>query len=168
LPEIVRNGLADLLEPSGIEAPPQEEARPDFAFADTVATLDLDELPPPSVPNIVSDPFGQTHQLTPIAYALPNDVPEVGLGSIRGSFKKSVAEMRELWSATLDLVDPLDRVLVEDKSHRRRAVIVLRRMLALWQFWQWDRTDMLRAAIIGMAVFLVIAVSWLSASHFVR
>src|SRR5688572_33424648 len=86
---------------------------PDFAFADTVSMRDLDELPPPSGPIIVSDPLGQTHHMTPMVYPLHRS-------------GGALAEMRELWSATFHIV--------EDKpfatSPVERVVIVLRRMRA--------------------------------------
>ncbi len=125
---------------------------PDFAFADTVSTRDLDDLPPPSGPIIVSDPLGQTHQLTPIVYPVPHGEPRPG----------ALAEMRELWSATIHIAS--DRPFAT--SPIERTIIVLRRMRALWQFWQWERTDVLRGAMIGIAVFL--AAATVLASTFLR
>jgi hypothetical protein len=126
----------------------------DFAFADTVATRDLD-LPPPSGPIIVSDPLGHTHQMTPLAYPIPV-----------ASDDAHVETLRELWSATLHVVR--SDAVREAPSSLERSVMVLRRMRALWQFWQWERDDVLRATMIGTAVFLAAALAWFASTSIPR
>ena len=41
--------------------------------------------------------------------------------------------------------------------------MTLERLRALWSFFEWDRTDLVRAALIGAAVFAVAATAGASA-----
>jgi hypothetical protein len=142
---------------------------PDFAFADTVSmsTFDLDDLPPSSGPAIVNDSFRQTQKLSPLTYPLPPTDPMADpMATTRTRVPQSnVSEMRELWDATLHMVAPTQEHTPATPTER--ALVLLRRVLALWQFWEWERTDIARGAMIGMAVFLLIAIAWVAgASHF--
>jgi hypothetical protein len=124
----------------------------DFAFADTVFAKELadDELPPPSGPIYVNDSRGNTQCVTPLAFRLPDageDVDgatrlRVGLAHVRHAIRGSLDEMRELWAGTAEMVDG-------GASGSRFA-----RVLALWSCFQWSRTDLTRAAMIGFAVFI--------------
>ena len=145
------HGLADVLEPSGRGGEsPMTLTRPgrvDFAFADTVHTNELldDELPPASGPMIVKDSTGH-RRMNPLAFPPPaprepREVRDPGVTSrAKSALDESVHEMKELWAST----DGEDMGVVD-------------RLRTVWSFWEWDRTDMVRAAIIGIAVFLAVA-----------
>ena len=127
----------------------------DFAFADTVVAQEIrdDELPPPSGPIYVSDSLGNTQCVTPLAFRLPDageDVDSatrlrVALAHLRHAVRGALDEMRELWAGTAEMVDG-------GASGSR-----FRRLLALWSCFQWSRTDLTRAAMIGLAVFVTAA-----------
>ncbi len=118
--------------------------RVDFAFADTVHMNELidEELPPASGPMIVKDSTGH-RRMNPLAFPppTPREPREAGVTMrAKHALDESVHEMKELWAST----DGEDMGVVE-------------RLRTVWSFWEWDRTDMLRAAIIGIAVFLAVA-----------
>ena len=168
-------GLADYLEPDADEAVTSLRHVPaasmrhlstrmvapaqvqDFAFADTVYATEHseDEPAPPSGPIFVQDSQGNTQYLTPLAFRLPMpaddlDLPtrlRVLLAQARHAFHRSVDEMRELWRGTHEMVEPTEG----------GATRSLRRALALWSLFHWSRTDFVRAAMIGVAVFITAA-----------
>lgn len=128
----------------------------DFAFADTVfSSGDLsDEPPPPSGPIYVNDPFGaHTQCVTPLAFPLPPAAEEIDFATrmrvlaahMRHAVRRSREEMRELWAGTVEIV----------ASDSGAPPSFLQRVLALWSCFQWSRADVLRAAMIGIAVFVV-------------
>lgn len=158
----------------------------DFAFADTVVALD-EELPVPSQrppvsqhPPPPSDPqWGGPMNMTraqPISqhpppydpyapqHGYPVPPPQPGhdpglVTSVRGAFQRtkytldsSRAEMKELWSATDDRTDPTMTVKEDDP-----VVRLARRIKTFWSFFEWDRSDVERAAWIGIAVFAIAA-----------
>lgn len=140
-------------------APPQmQEQVQDFAFADTVfSSGDLsDEPPPPSNPVYVNDPFGahNNHCVTPLSFPLPPAPAEVDLTTrirvaaahLRNAVRRSREEMRELWAGTAEMVTA-DGVRPSS----------LQRALALWSCFQWSSADLVRAAMIGGAVFVAAA-----------
>jgi hypothetical protein len=144
-------GLADLLEPpSTPRRPPPSH---DMAFADTIHVRDLDlsatgdELPPASGPVIVNDPEQGTQCLTPLAFPLPPASQDASLSTklrilsarIRHGVRGSIEEAQDAWMQTSE------------------APTFAERMKALWSLWQWERTDLVRAAIMGGAVFVVVA-----------
>ena len=140
-------GLADLLEPSS------RRRAGDIAFADTIHVRDLDlsdtgdELPPASAPVLVHTPDQGTQCLTPFAYPLPPAAQDVSLSTklrvlsarIRHGVRGSIEEAQDAWSQTSE------------------APTAIERLKALWSLWQWERGDLVRAAIIGGAVFAVVA-----------
>lgn len=149
-------GLADLLEPpSTPRAPPRSARAPatDIAFADTIHVRDLDlsdtgdELPPASGPVRVNHPEQGTQWMTPFAFPLPPPSEDVSLSTklrilsarVRHGVRGSIEEAHEAWSQTSE------------------APTFVERVKALWSLWQWERTDLVRAAIIGGAVFFVAA-----------
>jgi hypothetical protein len=142
--------------PVSIRAPVQVE---DFAFADTVIAGDLadhDE-PPPSLPIFFDDARSNPQCVTPLAFPLPDAAADVGFATkrrvffahVRHGLLRSREEMRELWQGTADLV--------EGSGVPRTATFgfFVRRVFALWSFFQWSGADVLRAAMIGGAVFVV-------------
>lgn len=146
--DVEMGGLADLLEPSS------SNRGADIAFADTIhvrdlATLDVgDEPPPPSGPVVVNDPDEGTQWMTPFAFPLPTAAAEdvsfstklrILAARVRHGVRGSLEELGEVWSQTSDAPSFVERVK------------------ALVSFWQWERTDLVRAAIIGGAVFVVVA-----------
>lgn len=144
-------GLADFLEP------PSTPRRPvrthDIAFADTIHVRDLDltatgdELPPASGPVIVHTPEQGTQCLTPLAFPLPPASQDASLSTklriltarVRHAVRGSIEEAQDAWSQTSE------------------APTFVERVKALWSLWQWERTDLVRAAIMGGAVFCVVA-----------
>lgn len=133
-------GLADVLEP---EAP-----APDFAFAPTVHAADFDDPIPPSNPMIVRDAFGNGQQcMTPLAFPLPPPSEDASLAT---KARGTLAQVRHAWLGQLQELAELWRGTAESGS-------LANRLRALWSCWQWDRTDIARAAIIGMSVFVVVA-----------
>ena len=163
-------GLADVLEPdadavTSLRQVPAASMRnravasaqvQDFAFADTVYADELtDGPPPPSGPIFVQDPMGNTQCMTPLAFRLPMPAEDVDLPTrlralfarTRHSFRRSLAEMVDLWADTNEMVEPTEP---GTGRHLRRAV-------AMWSFFHWSRTDLTRAALIGLAVFVTAA-----------
>jgi hypothetical protein len=140
----------------------------DFAFADTVVAgdLDLDEPSPPSG-IVINDETGHDHYLTPIPHPLPAAAADVGLATrvrfawtrMRHGVKASRAEMNELWSATacLEHVHDGAGLVVQEEDPFLRAATVGRRVRTFFSFFEWDRADLLRAAWIGVAVFVLAA-----------
>ena len=140
-------GLADLLEP------PSTPRTTDIAFADTIHVRDLnlgdtgDELPPASGPVIVNDPDQGTQWMTPFAFPLPAPAEDVSLSTklrilsarVRHGVRGSLEEAQDAWSQTSE------------------APTFVERVKALFSLWQWERGDLVRAAIIGGAVFVVAA-----------
>lgn len=140
-------GLADRLEP------PSTSRAADIAFADTVHVRDLnladtgDELPPPSGPVIVNDPQQGTQWMTPFAFPLPPATEHVSFSTkvrilsarIRHGVRGSIEEAQDAWSQT------------------REAPTFFERVKALFSLWQWERGDLVRAAVMGAAVFAVVA-----------
>jgi hypothetical protein len=145
-------GLADVLEPSTPRAARSLRGG-DIAFADTIHVRDLnladtgDELPPASGPVIVNDPDQGTQWMTPFAFPLPPASEDLSLSTklrvlsarVRHGVRGSIEEAQDAWSQT------------------REAPGFLERLKALWSLWHWERSDLLRAAIMGAAVFLVVA-----------
>ena len=137
-------GLADRLEP------PSTPRASDIAFADTIHVRDLDlsatgdELPPASGPIIVND---GTQFMTPLAFPLPPASEDASLSvklrvltaRVRHGVRGSIEEAQDAWSQT------------------REAPTFLERVKALWCLWEWERSDLVRAAMIGGAVFLLAA-----------
>jgi hypothetical protein len=137
----------------------------DFAFADTIVAVDLDE-PPPASGIVVSDETGRAQLMQPVAYPIvaPDDpglVTQIRFSwvRLRHGMKESRNEMRELWSATADLDElvPHERAYVQQEDPLVRAATIGRRLRALFSFFEWDRADLLRAAWIGLAVFFLAA-----------
>jgi hypothetical protein len=161
-------GLADVLEPEGQEltsdGPLASARRPqvDFAFADTVFADELpaDEPPPPSGPIYVRDDHGRDSLcVTPLAFPLPPASARldaatrlrVHMAHLRHALSNARDEMRELWGATAAIVD-------DARADGTPALPrVVRRVGALWSCFQWSRTDLTRAAMIGLAVFITAA-----------
>lgn len=145
-------GLADLLEPPSTPRRPRD-VKHDIAFADTIHVRDLDltatgdELPPASGPVIVNTPDQGTQCLTPLAFPLPPASEDASLSTklriltarVRHGVRGSIEEAQDAWSQTSE------------------APTFIERVKALWSLWQWERTDLVRAAIMGGAVFCVAA-----------
>ncbi|MFO0736112.1 MAG: hypothetical protein U0270_09540 [Labilithrix sp.] len=95
--------------------------------------------PPPSYPH--GQPQGEEGLVT----------------SVRGAFQRakhtidsSRGEMKELWSAT-ETTDP-----VRNRDEKDPVVRLARRIATLWNFFEWDKDDVARAAWIGLAVFVIV------------
>jgi hypothetical protein len=148
--------------PSSIHAPVQIQ---DFAFADTIVASDEVEAPP-SGPIFFDDATRSGKQcVTPLAFPLPPAAEAVGFSTrlrvlcahVRHAFLRSREEMRELWGGTAAIVG--DEANGEGGAATSNGfVIFMRRILALWSCFQWSRTDLTRAAMIGLAVFVVAGV----------
>ena len=144
-------GLADMLEPPS--TPRRPDRSHDIAFADTIHVRDLDlaatgdELPPASGPVLVHTPEQGTQCLTPLAFPLPPASQEASLSTklriltarVRHGVRGSIEEAQDAWSQTSE------------------APTFIERVKALWSLWQWERTDLVRAAVMGGAVFCVVA-----------
>jgi hypothetical protein len=143
--------LADVLEP---DAPPR-----DFAFADTVIVGD-DLLPPASGPMLWTGPDGDPQRATPLAFPLPPAAPDTDLGTrmrvawahVRHGLQAAREEIGELWAST-----EANAAGTRPEGAVEAAGLWLRRVAALWAYWHWNRTDVVRAAMIGIAVFLAAA-----------
>jgi hypothetical protein len=132
---------------------------PDFAFADTVVALDLDESIPPSG-IVVSDSTGSSRCLVPVSYHLPAALEDASFWArIRRGLNASRAEMKVLWTATASLEETHDRsgTVIYHEDPFVRAATVGRRVRTLFSFFEWDRSDLLRATWIGLAVFVLVA-----------
>jgi hypothetical protein len=190
----------------------------DFAFADTIVALDLDEAVPPSGVAVQSNgtvylqddtaagahcivpvgpPSSRRHRNTadiPGAYVVPpepesrpyeqqlqqqqheqmelqmrqmqmmqmplSDEDDASLWArMRTNVKATQAEMSLLWSATASLEESHDGsgAVVYDEDPFLRAATISRRVRRLFSFFEWDRADVLRAAWIGLAVFVLAA-----------
>lgn len=132
----------------------------DFAFADTVFAKELEDEAPSSGPIIVSDPVGSQlgpQCVTPLAFPMP-DVQEMAQAAdadlaarVRHSVRGTLSEMRDAWEATaITTVDA-------SEPPPSPASFFVRRVVAMCASWQWDRADVLRAAVIGVSVFVVAA-----------
>jgi hypothetical protein len=151
------HGPVDFLDPRRGHQRPREvvSVSPacDFAFADTVVAEDLDgqaiypvdDVPPASTPVIVNG-YGGTNASVHV---------QALVARASHDMRASRDEIRQLWRATLEVV--ADGVPERQRDVMGRVLVVARRVRALWAFWQWDRTDLLRAAMIGIAVFLAAA-----------
>ncbi|MBN9168183.1 MAG: hypothetical protein BGO98_39095 [Myxococcales bacterium 68-20] len=137
----------------------------DFAFADTVVAGDLDEAIPPSG-IMISNPAGHAQCLmTPLAYGPPAPPPgiatrvQLAWARLRDGLKTSRAEMNALWSATacLEHVHDGQGAIVHEEDPLARAATVGRRVRTFFSFFEWDRADLLRAAWIGLVVFVIAA-----------
>ena len=150
-----------------------ETAAGDFAFADTVVATDLDEAIPPSG-LVINNEAGHAHCVTlthqaPEAYAAPMPylVPVEGpfttkmrdaWARMRQGVEASRAEMNELWSATaFEHVQEGQSALVHEEDPLARARAVGRRVRTFFSFFEWDRADLLRAAWMGLLVFVLVA-----------
>lgn len=186
----------------GCDALPNRGDVADFAFADTIVALDLDEAVPPSGIAVQSngtvyvqdDAAIGAHCIVPVgppssrrgaaladvpgAYLLPREQPtqvpmqQMEMHAIplseddsslwvrmRTNMKATQAEMSLLWSATASLEESHDgsgAVVYEDDPFLRAATLS-RRVRRLFSFFEWDRADVLRAAWIGLAVFVLAA-----------
>jgi hypothetical protein len=149
------------LAPVSMRAPHANAVAPlqvqDFAFADTVFARELDEEPPSSGPIFVNDPVGTGNPqcVTPLAFPMPDPVQmqaEADLAArLRHSVRGTLLEMREAWEATaFTTVDA-------SEPPPSPASFFVRRVIAMCSSWQWDRADVIRAAAIGTAVFVVAA-----------
>lgn len=135
----------------------------DFAFADTVFANELPEdNGPPSLPIFFDDVRSNPQCVTPLAFPLPEAAADVDFATrrrvffahVRHGFRRSLEEMRDLWDGTADIV--YGATAGEHGPRRNSAFgFFVRRLLALWSCFQWSRGDLLRAAMIGVAVFLV-------------
>jgi len=142
--------LADVLEP---DAPVQ-----DFAFADTVIAAE-ELVPPPSARAIVHYPSDPNYQ-TPLSFPLPAAAPDTSFETqaralwahVRHGLAAAREELMELWVCTEDLVGTASA-----RGALGKLRFFGRRLVALWSFWHWDRMDVVRAAMIGIAVFLAAA-----------
>jgi hypothetical protein len=123
--------------PAMAVAPPD-----DLAFADTMVVSDLGlEEPPPPSGIVVSDARGATHHLVPVPFPVPVHA--------RRPVPATLEDVRALWQATSDRhVAPRGLALVADW---------FRRVTALLFSFEWDRADLLRAAWIAVAVFVLVA-----------
>jgi hypothetical protein len=191
----------------------------DFAFADTIVALDLDEAVPPSGVAVQSngtvyvqdDSAMGAHCIVPVgppssrrgaaladipgAYVMPPEQPQPPpleeayyqqqpqpqqtmpmdmqqmmqmplseddpslWARMRTNMKASQQEMSLLWSATASLEESHDGsgAVVYDEDPFLRAATLSRRVRRLFSFFEWDRADVLRAAWIGLAVFVLAA-----------
>jgi hypothetical protein len=145
----------------------------DFAFADTVVCDDLEEAAPPSgivvsdEHSITSYPLGyepQMHaqmQMQPMQMLnVPMPPPEMTLWDrLLVWLSRSREEMALLWSATgnLEHVHDGQGAIVYEEDPLARAATVGRRVRTLWSFFEWDRADLVRAAWIGLLVFVLAA-----------
>lgn len=146
--------------PVSIRAPVQVQ---DFAFADTVFAKELPEDDgPPNLPIFFDDVRSNSQCVTPLAFPLPEVAADVDLATrrrvffahVRHGLRRSLEEMRELWGSTADIVH--GETAGEHGLPRASAFgFFVRRLLALWSCFQWSRADLLRAGMIGVAVFLV-------------
>lgn len=152
----------------------------DFAFADTVVALD-DEIPmapvshppaslpsPPSRPpasydypahDLTVQPQMHAMQAVGTGYSQPPVGPHPGtdpglVTTMRGAIQRakytidsSRGEMKELWHATHapEAVEEPDPV-----------VRLARRLRTFWSFFEWEKDDVVRAAWIGLAVFVIV------------
>lgn len=143
------SGLADVLEPESCAHAIPVVSSHEWAFADTVSLhlLPADEPAPLSRPIIVHDPLGVTaeQQLLPRAFPPPAAAAPLAARA-RDALQASIDEARELWAGTAEMVNA-----------RPGAITLFRRARAMWSFWEWGHTDILRAAMIGVAVFLAAA-----------
>lgn len=159
----MKRGRPPVAPPVSIRARVQVE---DFAFADTVFANELPEDDgPPSLPIFFDDIRSlpsTPHCVTPLAFPLPDAAADVDFATrrrvffahVRHGFRRSVEEMRELWGGTADIVD--GETATEDGPPRTSAFcFFVRRLLALWSCFQWSGSDLWRAGLIGLAVFLV-------------
>jgi hypothetical protein len=137
----------------------------DLAFADTVvsADLDLEEAPPPSG-IVVSDGTGVTRCLVPVPFPPRADaLRPAGARSrrwlqMRAAMESARAEMRLLWSATaLEEVHGRRATANDGADPFARAATLGRRIRRLFSLFEWDRADLLQAAWIALAVFVLVA-----------
>ncbi|HSO37448.1 MAG TPA: hypothetical protein VLT33_33210 [Labilithrix sp.] len=162
------SGRAPAAPPVSIRAPVQVQ---DFAFADTVFANELPDEPdgPPSLPIFFDDARSNPQCVTPLAFPLPDAAADVDLATrrrvffahVRHGFRRSLEEMRELWGGTADIV--YGQTAGERGPSKTSAFgFFVRRVLALWQCFQWSRADLVRAAMIGLAVFVVAGAAFAS------
>ncbi|MBS2018287.1 MAG: hypothetical protein JST00_35790 [Deltaproteobacteria bacterium] len=78
---------------------------------------------------------------------------------VRFGMQRSREEMTLLWSATASLEQTHDGqgAVIHENDPFLRAATVGRRVRTLWSFFEWDRTDLVRAAWIGLLVFVLAA-----------
>jgi hypothetical protein len=132
---------------------------PDLAFADTVVALDFEDAIPPSG-IVVSDEAGGAHCLLPVAYPPPQAgtpsvaAPRSAWAKLRYRLRHTRDEMRLLWSATATIDGRCD---VDGMVHGGRAPTLTRRLRTLLSFIEWHRADLIRAAWIGVLVFVLTA-----------
>lgn len=158
----------------------------DFAFADTVIATDEDiptaplsgnpmsQPPPVSGPQLrETDPWtGQLYETRPhyprqTALTGPPPPPSLppNAGPVtmaRTVFHRAKHELdsnrhdlKDLWKATYDEAEAVRLANEEDPFVRLAGK--LRRVRALLAFFEWDRADLMRAAWIGVAVFVIVA-----------
>ena len=152
--------------PVSIRAPVQVQ---DFAFADTVFASELPEEddPPPSLPIFFDAVRGSPQCATPLAFPLPDAAADVDfatrgrvfLAHVRHGVRAALEEIRELWTGTADIVYGQRAGQLPRASALGFFAL---RVLALWQCFQWSRADVLRAALIGVAVFVVAGAAFAS------
>jgi hypothetical protein len=142
----VSEGLADFLEP-------RTPRTGELAFADTIHIDDLDlggtgeDLSPASHPVFVNDPSQSTQWMTPFAFPLPSSAQEVSFST----------KLRVLHSRILHFVRGWVEEANDAWSQTQGAASFPERVKALWSLWQWERGDLVRAALMGSAVFFVVA-----------
>jgi hypothetical protein len=126
----------------------------DLAFADTVVALD-DVVPPASSLIVAGEPVvvPLTYVETPVVMAPPTGP----WGRLRHGARAAWEELKQLWNATacLEEVHDANGAVIRDPDPFVRAATVGRRVRRLFSFFEWDRADVLRAAWIGLAVFVL-------------
>jgi hypothetical protein len=103
--------------------------------------------------------------VTPLAFPLPDDEDALptnvrgnaattmsGTAQSAGMWRRSVDEMRELWAGTSEVTGEFPTA-----GPLSRLVLSVQRLRVLWSFWHWEKSDVLRASMIGMAVFAAVA-----------
>lgn len=128
-------------------ARPSSQVAEDLAFADTVvADEELNSALSSRAPNIdADDPMARSGERR---RAFRSSTAEGG-SATDGSAHNVWNEMHDLWSAARS---------VEIASRPPRATTssvraLGRRVRTLWSFFEWERSDLLRAAIIGVVAF---------------
>lgn len=155
----------------------------DFAFADTVHADAFVEPPVPSARAVLHPasafapgshddaryPRGPSASETPLAFPLPeSSAPDASLAMrlrvlwarVRHGVRGALEELAELWAQTAYVAGDARRAAGAGEEAR----VLARRVHALWSSWEWDRSDLQRASMIGLGVF---AAATLAAAIFV-
>lgn len=132
------------LDQTSYEPPPSARGHNHHAYAEA----------PASYPANYETPYEYGH------YAqAPMQAPASWWDRVRFGMKRSREEMTLLWSATASLEQTHDGqgAVIHENDPFLRAATVGRRVRTLWSFFEWDRTDLVRAAWIGLLVFVLAA-----------